>query len=59
MKIEGLKLAIEIKSASPSNLLKDFVITMNSDAFKPKLIHLKESVESFARNFPLPGYPDM
>ncbi|XP_054155058.1 serine hydroxymethyltransferase-like [Oppia nitens] len=53
---EGLKLAKEIKTASPGVLLKDFFATMNSDKFKAKILELREKVEAFAETFPMPGY---
>ena len=52
----GLKLAKEIKAASPGTLLKDFTATMNSDKFHSKINAVKQRVEDFAEYFPLPGY---
>ncbi|KAI1291901.1 Serine hydroxymethyltransferase, cytosolic [Halotydeus destructor] len=52
---QGIQLAKEIKEASPSNLLKDFVSTMHSDKFKSRIVELREKVETFAAAFPMPG----
>ncbi|CAG2103084.1 unnamed protein product [Medioppia subpectinata] len=55
---EGLKLAQEIKAASPGVLLKDFVATMKSEKYHSKIVSLKENIESFAEKFQMPGYED-
>jgi len=54
----GLKLAKEIKAASPGNLLKDFIATMHQDTYQAKIRALRDQVETFAEKFPLPGYDD-
>lgn len=54
----GLKLALDIKAASPGNLLKDFVATMNSPAWQAKIVQLRDEVENYAAKFPLPGYDE-
>ena len=52
---QGFKLAIEINKAASGPLLKDFLAKMNSDEYKAKLKELRENVENFAVNFPMPG----
>ena len=54
----GLKLALEIKKASPGVALKDFVATMESAEYKTKVKELKSKVESFASKFSLPVHHD-
>jgi glycine hydroxymethyltransferase len=55
---EGLKLAIDIKAASPGTLLKDFVATMVSEKYQAKLSELRDRIENYAAKFPLPGYEE-
>ncbi|CAG2116921.1 unnamed protein product, partial [Medioppia subpectinata] len=55
---EGLKLAQEIKAASPGVMLKDFFVTMNSEKYHSKIVSLRENIESFAEKFQMPGYED-
>lgn len=52
----GIQLAKEIKEASPGTLLKDFTSTMQKEEFKDKIHSLREKVEEFASQFPMPGY---
>lgn len=55
----GFKLAIEINKASKGPLLKDFKETMSRDEFQVKIKELREQVESFANQFPMPGYDEI
>ena len=51
----GFKLAVEINKAASSPALKDFKEKMAAPEFKQKLHDLKQSVEEFAAQFPMPG----
>ena len=56
---KGFKLAVEInKETSGTKTLKDFKEKMNDEKFKVKLHELKEKVEEFACEFPMPGFDD-
>jgi len=52
---QGFKLAVEINKAASSPALKDFKEKMAAPEFKQKLHDLKQSVEEFAAQFPMPG----
>jgi glycine hydroxymethyltransferase len=54
----GFQLAIEINKASSSPALKDFKEKLHSDEFKAKIQTLRDQVENFAVNFPMPGLDD-
>jgi hypothetical protein len=56
---EGIKLAIEISKSAKSNTLKDFKENMNEESFKQKMHALREMVENFAIEFPMPGYDEV
>jgi glycine hydroxymethyltransferase len=55
---EGLKLALDIKAASPGTLLKDFTATLRTPEFQAKVGSIREKVEAFAKKFPMPGYEE-
>jgi glycine hydroxymethyltransferase len=55
----GFKLAIEINKASKGPLLKDFKETMAKEEFQIKIKELKEKIENFACQFPMPGYDEI
>jgi len=52
---QGIKLALEIKAASPGTLLKDFVATMHTDEFQAKIGAIRQTVADFAVKFSMPG----
>jgi len=52
----GFKLAVEINKSAKGTLLKDFKERMHDEEIKTKLAELKQQVESFAENYPMPGY---
>ncbi len=55
---QGFKLAVEINKAAGGNTLKDFKEKMSDAEFKSKLHELKEKVENFAVQYPMPGFDD-
>lgn len=54
----GLKLAKEINQNAPGKLLVDFKSTLEKAEFQAKIKVIRDDVEKFARQFPLPGYAD-
>jgi glycine hydroxymethyltransferase len=52
----GFKLAVEINKSAKGTLLKDFKERMHDEEIKNKLAELKQQVESFAVQYPMPGY---
>lgn len=54
----GLKLAKEINQNAPGKLLVDFKATLEKAEFQAKIKVIRDDVEKFARQFPLPGYAD-
>jgi len=55
---QGFKLAVEINQAPGGQTLKDFKEKMVRPEFQQKLKALKEQVENFAVQFPMPGLDD-
>lgn len=55
---QGCKLAGEINKAASGPTLKEFKEKMNDPQFKEKLHELKQKVENFAAEFPMPGLED-
>jgi len=54
----ALKLSKEIAAVSGPKLV-DFKKVVHEDAtFVPKVKSLKEEIEGFSKNFPMPGYED-
>ena len=56
---QGLKLAVEINKAAGGQTLKDFKEKMNDEVFKAKLKELKDKVETYAVQFPMPGLDEL
>jgi hypothetical protein len=56
---QGFQLALEINKASSGTTVKDFKEKMHDSEFQEKIKSLKEKVESFAVQFPMPGLDDM
>lgn len=57
---QGFKLAVEInKACGPTATVKDFAQKMHSDEFKLKIRNLKQRIEEFAVQFPMPGFDDL
>ena len=54
----GFQLAIEINKAAASPALKDFLHTLESEEFQSKIKALRDQVESFAVQYPMPGNED-
>ena len=52
---QGFKLAVEINKSSKGPLLKDFKERMHDEDVKVKIAELKERVEQFASQYPMPG----
>ncbi len=52
-------MAIEINKAAKSPALKDFKEKMAEEEFKIKIHDLKEKIENFAVQFPMPGLVDL
>lgn len=52
----GLKLAKEINASAPGKMLNDFKKTLETAEFQAKVKTIRDDVEAFARQFPLPGY---
>lgn len=55
---QGFKLAIEINMEASSPLFKDFKEKLGTEKFQDKIKALKERVEEFALQFPMPGNDD-
>lgn len=55
---QGFKLAVEINQAPGGQLLKDFKEKMQRPEFQEKIKVLREKVENFAVQFPMPGFDD-
>ncbi len=54
----GFKLAVEINKSAKGVTLKDFKERMHDEDVKAKLAALREQVEEFASQFPMPGLED-
>uniref|UniRef100_T1IRF2 Serine hydroxymethyltransferase n=1 Tax=Strigamia maritima TaxID=126957 RepID=T1IRF2_STRMM len=55
---KGIKLALQIKSTSGPTL-KEFKDTLNNNSqFQDNIKQLRNEVETFASNFPMPGYAE-
>ena len=52
----AIKIASEINSTDPNQLLKDFKANMKLEQNATKLEQLKEEIEVFASKFPMPGH---
>ncbi|CAF1332916.1 unnamed protein product [Adineta ricciae] len=52
----AVKIAQEINQNDSNQLLKDFKANMKLDQHAKKLDELKEEIENFASQFPMPGY---
>jgi hypothetical protein len=55
MKKIGFKLAAEINKAASGPTLKDFKEKMSDEHFKEKIKQLREKIEEYASQFPMPG----
>jgi len=55
---QGFKLAIEINKASASPSFKDFKEKLHTEEFQTKVKSLRENVENFALQYPMPGHAD-
>lgn len=55
---QGFKLAMEINKAAASPALKDFKETLHTEEFQAKVKALRNDIENFAVNFPMPGNAD-
>ena len=55
----GIKLAVEINKAANGTTLKDFKEKMHDEVFKAKIQELKNNVETFACEFPMPGLAEL
>lgn len=56
---QGFKLAAEISKAANSPSLKDFKEKMHDPVFQEKMRALKEKIENFAVQFPMPGIDEL
>lgn len=55
---KGFQLAIEVNKAAPSPALKDFLHTLETEEFQSKVKALRDQVENFAVQYPMPGNAD-
>lgn len=56
--IAAVKIAIEAnKESGPT--LREFKETLTKEKYATQIANLKEAVEKFALNFPIPGHDDM
>ena len=52
----GFKLAIEISKSAKGTTLKDFKENMHEEVYQNKIKELREQVENFASQYPMPGF---
>lgn len=55
----GFQLAIEINKSTTGTTLKDFKEKIHDPTFQAKIKELKESVENYASQFPMPGFDEL
>ena len=53
---KGIQLGLEIGKASGSNSFKDFTATMAKEEFASKVKALREEIEEYSANYPMPGH---
>ena len=55
---QGFKLAVEINKSAKGTTLKDFKERMGEEDVKKRLHELREKIEDFASQYPMPGLED-
>jgi len=55
---QGLKLAVEVNKAAVSPANKDFKEKYATEEFQKKISELRNKIENFAVNYPMPGHAD-
>jgi glycine hydroxymethyltransferase len=55
---QGFKLAVDINKSAKGATLKDFKERMHDDDVRARLAALREKVEEFAAQYPMPGLED-
>ena len=53
---QGIQLGLEIGKASGSNSLKDFTATMAKEEFASRIKALRDEIEEYSAQYPMPGH---